>query len=65
MSRSTITRHKAFRGQGAKLTGGCKGKLVIVLSGPHGVGKSLVVKLLKALLPITMVDTVVIIESQN
>lgn len=46
----------AFRGQGGK----CKGQLTITLSGPQGSGKSLVAKLLKALLPLTIVDAVVV-----
>ncbi len=47
-----------FRGQGTL----CHGTLHIALSGPQGVGKSLVSKILQDLLPLTAVDEVVILE---
>lgn len=50
----------AFRGQGTT----CTGQLKITLSGPAGCGKSLVAKILKALLPLTPVSAVVI-ETQD
>lgn len=51
----------AFRGQGTT----CEGRLQIILRGPKGSGKSLVSKLLKALLPFVMVDEVeIIIEKE-
>lgn len=52
-------RHKPFRGQANT----CTGRLTITLSGPAGVGKSLVVKLLKLILPLTPVDEVVLVET--
>lgn len=53
--------HKSFRGQGNT----CAGRLTITLSGPQGVGKSLVAKILKAILPLTPVAEVKIIETQS
>jgi len=50
-----------FKGQGAS-TKACKGTLTITLSGPKGCGKSLVEKILRALLPLTGVDSVEIIR---
>jgi hypothetical protein len=47
-----------LRGQG-KL---CKGRLTITLSGPKGSGKSLVEKILRAILPLTPVNEVEIIK---
>jgi predicted ATPase with chaperone activity len=48
------TPSKTFKGQG-KL---CTGKLTITLAGPQGSGKSLVAKILRALLPLTPVNEV-------
>lgn len=53
-----IKRHKLFRGQATT----CTGCLTITLSGPQGVGKSLVARLLKVILPVMPVNEVVIIE---
>lgn len=50
---------KELRGQGTK----CKGLLTITLSGPQGSGKSLVFKVLAALLPLLMVDRVKLVQA--
>ena len=51
----------AFRGQGTT----CEGRLQIILRGPKGSGKSLVAKLLKAVLPFVMVDEIeILIEKE-
>jgi len=47
---------KTLRGQGTH----CKGLLSITLTGPAGCGKSLVAKILIALLPLLGVDRVTI-----
>lgn len=67
-----MIRHKVFRGQSfnkGQLTSPtlptCAGRLTITLSGPAGCGKSLVAKILKALLPLTAVDEVVLIEDRD
>lgn len=50
-----------FRGQGNT----CRGELTIVLRGPQGSGKSLVERLLRALLPLTPVAGVRIVKEQT
>jgi pantothenate kinase-related protein Tda10 len=52
---------KTFRGQG-KL---CTGRLTITLSGPQGSGKSLVEKILRAILPLTPVAEVEILKEKT
>lgn len=49
---------KTIRGQ----KGTCEGTLRITLSGPQGVGKSLVLKVLEAILPLLPLDVVVVTE---
>ena len=55
------TRHKPFKGQGSL----CMGTLTVTLSGPQGCGKSLAAKVIKALLPLTPVNKVQIIEQPD
>ena len=52
---------KTFRGQGTN----AKGELKITLTGPQGCGKSLVAKILIALLPLIGVDVVTITTKQK
>lgn len=56
-----MAKKNSFRGQGTK----CHGKLTITLSGPQGCGKSLVAKVLRALLPFLMVDEIEIVETNE
>jgi len=50
-----------FAGQGTL----CNGTCTITLSGPQGCGKSLITKVLKAVLPFTPIDAVVIVEKAD
>lgn len=73
MPKATNYRHKPFRGQSALIHGAlinnrpatcpCDSRLTITLSGPAGCGKSLVAKILRAVLPLTPVNEVVIVET--
>lgn len=54
-----------LKGQGGTPRQQCAGRLKITLSGPAGCGKSLVAKILAALLPLTGVDVVEIHTRQT